>query len=200
MHLGNAVRNNSEEIANLFNKHFYDQFSNSSTYEIGIDFSNDLFLDFSIDDRIVCNSLRELNTNKSKGPDNISGLLLKNCAQSILYPLSILFNISFRTGSLPTEWKMANIVPVYKKGDKNCIENYSPISLTCIASKIFEKCIRDELLSHCKELIHDTQHGFLPNMSCVTQLLPFAHDISLGLNFDELIDVVYFDFGRPSIQ
>ena len=168
MHLGNTVRNNSEEIANLFNKRFYNQFSDSSTYEIDTDFFNDLFSDFSIDDRIICNALRELNPNKSKDPDNIGGLLLKDCAQSISYPLSILFNISFRTGSLPTEWKMANIVPVYKKGDKNCIENYRPISLTCIVSKIFEKCIRDELLSHCKELIHDTQHGLLPNKSCAT--------------------------------
>ena len=74
MHFGNTVRNNSEEIANLFNKHLYDQFSDSSTYEI--DFSNDLFSDFSIDDRIICNSLRELNPNKSKGLDNIGGLLL----------------------------------------------------------------------------------------------------------------------------
>ena len=196
MHLGNTVRNKSEKIANLFNKHFYNQFSDSSTYEIDIDFSNDLFSDFSIDDRIICNALRELNPSKSKGPENIGGLLLKNCAQSISYPLSILFNISFRTGSLPTEWKMANIVPVYKKGDKNCIENYRPISLTCMVSKIFEKCIRDELLSHCKELIHDTQHGFIPNKSCFTQLLPFSHDISLGLNSGELIDVVYFDFAK----
>ena len=181
MQLGNTVRNNSKEIANLFNTHFYNQFSDSSTYEIDIDFPNDRFSDFTIDDRNICNALRKLNPNKSKSPDNIGGLLLKNCAQSISYPLSILFNISFRTGSLPTEWKMANIVPVYKKGDKNCIENYRPISLTCIVSKIFEKCIRDELLSHCKELIHDTQHGFLPNKSCVTQLLSFSHDISVGL-------------------
>ena len=149
-------KNNSEEIANLFNKHFYNQFSYSSTYEIDIDFSNDRFSDFTIGDRNICNALRKLNPNKSKGSDNIGGLLLKNCAQSKSNPLSILFNISFRTGSLPTEWKMVNIVPVYKKGDKNCIENYRPISLTCIVSKIFEKCIRDELLSHCKELIHDT--------------------------------------------
>ena len=196
MQLGNTVRNNSEEISILFNTHFYNQFSDSSTYEIDIDFPNDRFSDFTIDDRNICNALRKLNPNKSKGPDNIGGLLLKNCAQSISYPLSILFNISFRTGSLPTEWKMANIVPVYKKGDKNCIENYRPISLTCIVSKIFEKCIRDELLSHCKELIHDTQHGFLPNKSCVTQLLPFSHDISLDMNFGELIDVVYFDFAK----
>ena len=196
MHLGNTIRNNSEEIANLFNQHFYDQFSDRSTYEIDIDFSDDLFSDFALDERNIYDALKNLNPDKSKSPDNIDGLLLKNCAQSISYPLTILFNISFRTGSLPTEWKMPNIVPVYKKGDKNCIKNYRPISLTCIVSKIFEKCIRDELLSHCKDLIYDTQHGFMPNKSCVTQLVPFSHDISLGLNVGELIDVVYFDFAK----
>ena len=134
--------------------------------------------------------------NKSKGPDNIDGLLLKNCAHSISYPLTLLFNIFFRTGSLPTERKLANIVPVYKKGDKNSIENYRPISLTCIVSKVFEKCIWDELFSHYKELIFDSQHGFLSNKSCVTQLLPFSHVVCLGLNFGRLIDVVFFDFAK----
>ena len=85
---------------------------------------------------------------------------------------------------------------MHKKGEKNAIENYRPISLTCIVSKVFEKCIRDELFSHCKELIFDSQHGFLPNKSCVTQLLPFSHDVCLGLNFGGLIDVVYFDFAK----
>ena len=196
MHLGNTVRNNSEEIAKLFNQHFYNQFSDSSSYEIDIDFSNDHFAEFTIDNQNIYNALKNLNPNKSKGPDNIGGLLLKNCAHSISYPLTLLFNISFRTGSLPTEWKLANIVPVYKKGDKNSIENYRPISLTCIVSKVFEKCIRDELFSHCKELIFDCQHGFLPNKSCVTQLLPFSHDVHLGLNFGGLVDVVYFDFAK----
>ena len=46
MHLGNTIRNNSEEIANLFNQHFYNQFSNRSTCVIDIDFSNDLSFGF----------------------------------------------------------------------------------------------------------------------------------------------------------
>ena len=103
MHFGNTIRNNSEEIANLFNQHCYNQFSDRSTYEIDIDFSNDHFSDFALDERNIYDALKNLNPNKSKGPDNIDGLLLKNCAQSISYPLTILFNISFRTGSLPTE-------------------------------------------------------------------------------------------------
>ena len=69
-------------------------------------------------------------------------------------------------------------------------------SIFSIVSKIFERQIRDEILSHCRHLMHDTQHGFLQHKSCTTQLLPFSHDISLGLNSSELIDIVYFDFQK----
>ena len=106
------------------------------------------------------------------------------------------FNLSFKTGSLPSEWKLAHIVPIHKKGDEGDIENYRPISLTSIISKLFEKCIRDELFFECKHLLHDTQHGFLPSKSCTTQLVSFSHDISVGLNSNNLIDVIYLDFAK----
>ena len=92
------------------------------------------------------------------------------------------------------KWQI--LYPFTKKGDKRCIENYRPISLTSIVSKVFEKCIRDEIYNFCKDRIHDTPHGFLPSKSCSTQLLLFSHDILLGLNSCELIDIVYFDFAK----
>ena len=61
---------------------------------------------------------------------------------------------------------------------------------------MFEKCIRDELFLECKHLLHDTQHGFLPSKSCTTQLVSFSHDISVGLNSNNLIDVLYRDFAK----
>ena len=196
MYLENTDRKDPIEIANLFNQHFYNQFSECSSYDIDIDFSHGPFMDLSFDVTTIYDILKQINPNKSQGPDNISGRVLKNCAMSISYPLTILCNICFRTGSLPDEWKTANVVPVHKKGDKNCVENYRPISLTSIVSKIFERCIRDEIYTHCRDRIHDTQHGFLPYKSCSTQLLPFSHDILLGLNSCELIDIVYFDFAK----
>ena len=192
--LGNCYRNDSKDIAELFNQHFFNQFSDESSYNVDIDFSNDYFSSFSISTNTIYQKLIKLNTNKSIGPDEISGTLLKNCALSIAYPLQLLFNLSFKTGSLPAEWKLAHIVPIHKKGDKSNIENYRPISHTCIISKIFEKSTRDALLGSCRDYIHDTQHGFLPQKSCTTQ--PFSHDISLGLNESKLIDVIYFDFAK----
>ena len=182
MHLGECIRRKSKDIADLFNKYFYEQFSEESLYDIDINFNNDNFFDFTIHTNCIYQQLSRLNSNKSMGPENISGRVLKECAISIAYPLHLLFNLSFKTGSLPADWKLAHIVPIHKKGDKDDIENYRPISLISIISKVFEKCIRDELLLECQKFLHDSQHGFLPLKSCTTQLVPFSHDISIRLN------------------
>ena len=62
--------------------------------------------------------------------------------------------------------------------------------------KIFEYCIRDLIMSKCSHLIDPRQHGFLPQKSCTTQMLPFISDLSLGLNNSSRIDIVYFDFAK----
>ena len=180
----------------MFNDYFCQQFSSPSSYDIDIDFNNDPLLDFAIDFRMVRKILSSLNQNKSQGPDGINGKILKNCASSIAYPVTLLFNLSFSQGQIPSEWKLANIVPIHKKGNKTKVENYRPISLTSLIMKIFEKCIRDELLNLCKHLIHPSQHGFLPNKSCTTQLIPFIDSLACCLNNRNKIDVVYFDFAK----
>ena len=91
---------------------------------------------------------------------------------------------------------MANIVPVHKKGDKSHVENYRPISLTCLVMKVFERCISKELLTACIDRIHPSQHGFLPGKSCTTQLIPFVDSLSLSLNNNNITDVIYFDFEK----
>ena len=157
-------------------------------------FSNDIFINFSISTDTIYRELSNLNPNKSTGPDNISGQLLKNWSRTLALPLQLLFNLSFKTGSIPSEWKLAHIIPIHKKDNKKNVQNYRPISVTCIISKIFEKCIRDEILLHCQHLLNDSQHGFLPLRSCTTQ--PFAYDISLGLNSNHLMDIIYSDFAK----
>ena len=183
-------RNNIKDQADLFNTYFYDQFSESSNYDIPIDFrdASGLKLSFSLQE--VRHLLKSLNSNKARGPDGIHGKILKNCAFSIAYPLSIIYNISFKTGHIPQEWKHANVVPVHKKGSKASVENYRPISLTCLVMKIFEKIVRNELMARCANKINHKQHGFLPSKSCTTQMTPFYDSLAITINNISISDVV----------
>ena len=90
----------------------------------------------------------------------------------------------------------ANVVPIYKKGDKSDVNNYRPISLTSLVVKVMEIRIRDELYNRCKHLINNKQHGFLPGRSCTTQMISFIDDISYSMNLRKDVDVVYFDFAK----
>ena len=140
--------------------------------------------------------LKSSNVNKACGPDGICGRILKNCAGSLAYPLSLIYKLSYNTGIIPQEWKMANVVPVFKKGSKHLVENYRPISLTCLVMKIFEKIIRNELMARCSNFTHPNQHGFLPQKSCTTQMISFTESIAFALNQSIRTDVVYFDFAK----
>ena len=89
-----------------------------------------------------------------------------------------------QSGIYPDKWKKANIIPIHKKGSKNLLENYRPISLLPIFSKIFEKCIYNSMYSYfeCNNLFTSCQSGFRKKDSCVSQLLAITHEIYK--NFD----------------
>ena len=107
-----------------------------------------------------------------------------------------MFNISFVTGIIPDDWKLASVVPIHKKDEKGSVENYRPISLTSLIMKIFEKCIRQELSNACDELLDPRQHGFINAKSCTMQMVPFTYDLALTLNNKAKCDVIYFDFAK----
>ena len=120
-------------IAEIFNKYFTSVFANSNCH-IPIPASQspapDLMLsDVHLTTEEVFQTLLTLDTNKATGPDEISPKLFKLCTYQIAPSLTKLFNKSLSYGKLPDDWKLANIVPVYKKGEKNQVENYRPISL-----------------------------------------------------------------------
>ena len=110
--------------------------------------------------------------------------MIKLCGNSICKPLSIIFKDSLSEGKFPHEWKKANVVPVYKKGNKQSLENYRPISLLPICSKIFEHLIYNEMFTFFTEnnLISPNQSGFRPGDSCVNQLLAITHKIYKSFN------------------
>ena len=122
MHHKGRYRSIPKEKCNLFNDYFFDQFSEASTYDIPIDWSNDEAFDIEFSASKTESLLRKINSNKACGPDAIHGKILKNCAVSLSTPLSLLFSLSYNTGNIPKEWKVANVVPVHKKGSKTMLK------------------------------------------------------------------------------
>ena len=182
--------------ANMFNQYFYKQFSEPSCYETNIEFDNDITFNIDFSATRVKLLLDNLVINKAQGPDAISGAILKNCSETLAYPLSILFNLSYNTGYIPQEWKLANVVPVHKKDDKNKVINYRPISLTSLVMKVFERILYDELLTRTIDKIDKRQHGFLRNRSCNSNLLLFTESIVRALHEKIGTDIIYFDFAK----
>ena len=187
-------RSNPEDQANLFNNFFYEQFSSASKYDIRINYNMDFNIEFN--EHNVYSLLRKLDPNKAPGPDNIHGKVLKHCAKSLAKPLTILFQTSYYTCKMPADWKTANVVPVYKKGCKNNVCNYRPISLTSLVMKVYERVIRSELLPKVIDKIDSRQHGFLPQKSCETQLIPYYEMLAKNMNSRSRTDVIYFDFAK----
>ena len=95
--------------------------------------------DINVDTDTIVKLIRPLDPNKALRSDGISVRMLRLSATSISKPRHILFNNSVINECFPNEWKKANIVPVHKKGDKQIIKIYRPVSILPIYSKIFEK-------------------------------------------------------------
>ena len=83
--------------------------------------------------------LHALRIDKSPGPDQIHPKVLKEVASQIAKPLAIIYQLSVSHGTVPHQWKVANVSPIFKKGSRSSPENYRPVSLTSVLSKILEK-------------------------------------------------------------
>ena len=90
---------------------------------------------------MVLTSIKQLDIYKATGSDEIPMRLLKETANQIAPSLTMLFNKSLRLGIFPEEWKLANIVPIFKKGKRDFVENYRPIFLLPVISKVLERCV-----------------------------------------------------------
>ena len=128
----------------------------------------------------------------------ISIRMLKVSGDAIIEPLFKIFKNCLKCGIFPDDWKKGNIVPIFKKGDKQNIKNYRPVSLLPICSKIFERIIYDNMLKHFLDnnLITPKQSGFRPGDSCINQLLSITHDIFTS--FDNGLEVrgVFLDISK----
>ena len=138
---------------------------------------------------MILKKIKNLDPNKSDGHDILSIRIFKLCGESIYKPLNLIFKSCLETDQFPSDWKKANVVPVFKKGDKQLLKNYRPISLLPIIGKIFERLLYNQMFEFFirNDLISQNQSGFKPGDSCINQLLAITHEIYKS--FDACLDV-----------
>ena len=95
--------------------------------------------------------LHGLDVSKSSGPDGISAKMLKYTAVSITPSITQLFNLSIRSSRVPRDWKLSSVVPIPKSGRSHSPDNYRPISLLSVLSKMLEKHIHALIYSHLNQ-------------------------------------------------
>ena len=188
-----------QEIAETFNKFFASVYQKEPLGLPTIPQESDKTLaHITISEAEVLHQLKEININKPPGPDNIHPKFLMETSNLISKPLTHLFNLSLKSGSLPKDWKTSKVTPIFKSGSKSCTNNYRPISVNSNVCKILEKILRDALMSHLmnNNLLSVEQHGFVPKKSTCLQLLLYMDRLTEAFENNSSLISVYFDFRK----
>ena len=154
--------------------------------------------DLDIDICEIEELLKEIDPYKSTSPDCVHPRILKECATALSVPIKIIFETSMKTGSVPQIWRDGTVTPLFKSGDRHDVANYRPITLTSLLCRILEKIIKKHLVKHLlgQEILSDDQHGFLPQRSCLSNLLETLNDITEMVDNGNCVDEVFLDFQK----
>ena len=192
-----------------FNNHFA-SIGKSLATSISDDNNNDKFLDYlknpcsssiylqSTPPQEVINLINSLKSNKAGGHDDILPYFLKISGYIIALPLSLILNCCITAGIFPSKLKLAKVVPVYKKGPTDQLTNYRPISLLPSLSKVFERIIRNRLLSFftCMNTIVPSQYGFRHNRSTIHAMLDLITTCYDNLNCKKFSALIFLDIQK----
>ena len=168
IHQGSAISNNIE-IANAFNQHFVsigeslvNNFKRSEDYKgfLPADFVG-TFSFREVNPAYVANIIGHMKNKGSSGFDAMSNILLKQLRDVVVMPLTSIINRSLREGKVPSVWKVAKVIPLFKGGDETSFNNYRPISLLSVYSKVLEKVVHKQFYRYAEDkILTQFQFGF----------------------------------------
>ena len=142
--------------------------------------------------------LRSIKRTKSTGIDNLPPGLLKDAACFISAPLAHLINLSLETGIFPTDMKIAKIVPVHKSGSLSSFDNYRPISILPVLSKVIEKLVQRQLMEFLdkNKLLSKFQFGFRPRLSTELAATLLLDEIRKNVDQGKLVGATFIDLSK----
>ena len=193
----------SKEKAELFNDYLYAQNliddscailpSNISHFQTTITLSN---IYASV--RQINDLLKSVDTSKACGCDGIGNKILKLCANGITTSFTSIVNLSLLSGSFPDQWKLANVIPIFKKDDRQSKLKYRRVSLLDSLSKIVEKIVYIRLYNFLLEInfLNPLHSGFRPGDSTVNQLTCLFHKIYDALERGREVRIVFLDISK----
>ncbi|XP_046679813.1 uncharacterized protein LOC124367205 [Homalodisca vitripennis] len=197
MGLNGSVAGDSSSICNLFAQHFSSVFSNPAIDIPSFDFGwNSTLSRITLSATDVQRALEDLDHSKGTGPDEIPPAILKYCAPVLALHLSLLFNSLLGAGIFPSCLKTGFVVLIFKKGDRTEISNYRPIVIQSSLAKVFEAPVLEKLQFYLNPFIHESQHGFLPGRSAISNLLLFQEFVMSSFVSAYQVDCIYLDYSK----
>ena len=142
--------------------------------------------------------LKSLKASKSAGTDNIPSTLIKDGAEEIAAPLTFLINLSLQLGTFSTTEKTAKVTPIFKSGDRTLPDNYRPISVLNVFSKVLERIVYNQLSTFLerKNLLYRHQYGFRRHRSTEHAVTMFVDNLRMNTNNSQLTGAVYVDLRK----
>jgi hypothetical protein len=191
---------NDRLIAEKFNAHYKSVFTTDNGRDVDMPLKCDIECNNILFTRkSVCDSICELSNGFACGPDGLPPYFYKQLSAQVAIPLHAIFEKSFDSGYVPFDWRSAVVTPAFKgKGKRAEPVAYRPISLTCFASRIMERIIKNHVSQHLdnNNLLSSNQHGFVKNRSTETQLLECFNHFTKHFDNKDCVDVVYLDISK----
>ena len=215
MKIGDTITNDKSLIANGFCNYFTNVAKSllnkvttvyNRTWKVydnehmvnNINLKNSRFEFSNVSVSSIENQLKVIKTKKAAGPDNITATMIKDVSRELAYPLCFLINLSLQKGIFPSVEKVAKVTPIYKAEEKTLFDNYRPISVLNIVSKVIEKVIYMQLIHYLEtnKLLNQHQFGFRPK-KCTQDAVLFLSDfIRQNMDQGNLTGALYLDLRK----